>query len=92
MTVPVIANWDVVWLHLEDKVTTMSESLLGSESRAVVIKRGVITLVPPVSVKGVEVIFPVEVIAVGLEVVCVCLDVVIDAVPWHVNWAESVSP
>ena len=22
MTVPVIANWDVVWLHLEDKVTT----------------------------------------------------------------------
>ena len=92
MTVPVIANWNVVWLHLEDKVATMSESLLSSESRAVVIKRGVITLVPPVSVKGVEVILPVEVVAVGLEVVSVCLDVVVDAVPWHVNWAESMSP
>ena len=92
MTVPVTVNWDIVWLHLEDKVAAMSESLLSSEGRAVVIKRGVITLVPPVSVKGVEIILPVEVVAVGLEVVSVSLNVVIDAVPWHVICVEPVSP
>ena len=87
-----IFSWVGIWFHFEDKVATMSESLLSAESRAVVVKRGVVALMPSLRVKGVEVIFPVEVVAVGLKVVSVGFDVVVDAVPWHLNWAETVAP
>merc|ERR1712226_1804146 len=53
-----MSGWVIIWLHLQDQVTTMSEDLLGTESCAVVIESGVVTLVPPVFVEGIEIIFP----------------------------------
>ena len=56
------------------------------------VKGGIVTLVPPASVECVEVIFPVELKSVGVKVVGVSLNIVKDAIPWHINWMEPVSP
>jgi hypothetical protein len=82
----------VIWLHLEDEVSLLDVSLGGTESSTVGIESGVVTLVPSLSVEGVEVILPVEVEASSLLVVVVSLNVVVEEVPWHVLGVEALAP
>ena len=73
-----------IWLHLKDQITFLNIRLGCSESSAVGIKCGIITLVPSVGIKHIEVILPVKVETACLMVVCVSLYVVEEQVPWHV--------
>ena len=82
----------IIRFHFQHKVSTVNKCLRGSENGAIVVEGGIVTLVPPACVEGVEIIFPVELKSVGVEVVGVGLNIVEDAVPWHVNWVEPVSP
>ena len=82
----------VIGFHFKDEITTMNKRLRCAERSAIMVEGGVIALVPPSCVEGIEVVLPVEVESICAMVVCVCLNIVIDAVPWHVNWVETMSP
>ena len=73
-----------IWLHLEHQVSFFNVDLLGAESGTIGIKSSVVTLVPSFSVKGVEIVLPVEVEATGLFIIIVSLNVVVEEIPWHV--------
>ena len=66
-----------IWLHFENKVSFLYIRLRGAESCTVSIKSSIVTLMPSLSVKCVEVIFPVEVKATCFVVVGISLDIVI---------------
>lgn len=82
----------VVRLHLEHQVTVLDVRLCGTECGAVSVERGVVRLVPPVGIKGVEVISPVEIEAHSLCIVSIGLNIVILDIPWHVLGIESLAP
>ena len=81
-----------IWLHLKDQITFLNIRLGSSESSAVGIKCGIITLMPSVGIKHIEVILPVEVEATCLMIVCVSLDVVEEQVPRHVLSIQALAP
>ena len=81
-----------IWLHFKNQITFLNIRLGSSESSAVGIKCGIITLMPSVGIKHIEVILPVEVKATCLMVVCVSLDVVEEQVPRHVLSIQALSP
>ena len=68
----------VVWLHLQHEVTLFNIGLGSSERCAIGIESGVVTLVPSVSVKCIEIIFPVEIEATCLMIIVVSFDIVIE--------------
>ena len=82
----------LVRLHLEDEVSTLYECLRFTERSAIVVERSIVTLMPSCLVKCVEVVLPVEVESICGVVVGVGLNVVVEAVPWHVNWVEAMAP
>ena len=81
-----------IWLHLKDQITFLNIRLGCSESSAVGIKCGIITLMPSVGIKHIEVILPVKVETACLMVVCVSLDIVEEQVPWHVRSIQALAP
>ena len=82
----------IVCFHLENEVSAMNESLFCTESCAIMIKCSIVTFVPSMDIERVKVILPMEIKSVCRVIVCVRFNVVIDTVPWHVNWMESMSP
>ena len=56
------------------------------------VKGGVVTLVPPTGIKGIEVVFPVEFKSIGGMVISIGLNIVKDTIPWHIYWMESMTP
>ena len=88
----IITVFVIVWLHLENQVSTMDENLRSAERSAVMIKSGVFTLMPLFIIKCIKVVFPVEIKSVCFVVICVGFNIVINAVPWHINRVESVAP
>lgn len=56
------------------------------------VKGGVVTLVPPTGIKGIEVVFPVEFKSIGGMVISIGLNIVKDTIPWHIYWVESMTP
>ena len=82
----------LIWLHLEDKMTTVNVRLRGFESRRVGVECGIVTLVPSVGIKGDKLISPVEVESLGLRIVSIGLNVVKHQVPGHVFGGEILTP
>ena len=81
-----------IWLHLEDQITLFDVGLGCPEGSAVGIKCGIVTLVPSVGIKHIEVILPVEIESTSLVVVCVSLDIVEQQVPGHVFSVQALAP
>ena len=75
---------ELIRLHLEYQIAVLDVSLGGSEGCAVCIKGSIVRLVPPVSVKGVEAIPPVEVERFRRVVVRVRLHIVVHNIPGHI--------
>ena len=73
-----------IWLHLEYQITLFDVGLGCPEGSAVGIKCGIVTLVPPMGVKNVKIIFPIEVKTTSLMIVIVSFNIVKQKVPWHV--------
>ena len=82
----------LVWLHLQHEVSFLNVSLGCTERCAVGIESGIVTLMPPVGVKCIEIVFPVEIEATSLMVIFIGLDIVIKQVPWHVFSIKTFAP
>ena len=81
-----------IWLHLEYQITLFDVGLGCPEGSAVGIKCGIVTLVPSVGIKHIEVVLPVEIESTSLVVVCVSLDIVEQQVPGHVFSVQALAP
>ena len=68
----------IVGLHLKHEVSFLNIGLGGTESCAISIEGGVVTLVPSVGVESIEIIFPVEIEATCLMIIVVSFDIVIE--------------
>ena len=79
-----MALFNKIRLHLKYQIAVLDVSLGGSEGCAVCIKGSIVRLVPPVSVKGVEAIPPVEVERLRRVVVRVRLHIVVHNIPGHI--------
>ena len=79
------------WFHLQYQITSVGRDISWIEHGATAFKSSAI-LLPPVLIKHVEVIPPVEVKAVSEWVVIVDLDPVDEEIPRHVNRLQTISP
>ena len=73
-----------IWLHLQHEVALIDIGLAGAESCAIGIESGVVRFVPPVGIKGCEVVPPVEVETLSIIIVSIGLNVVVHDVPRHI--------
>ena len=81
-----------VRLHLQDQISLLNIRLRCSESCAIGVECGVVTLVPSVRVKHIEIVFPVEIKSTSLMVIGVSLNVVEKQIPGHVLSLKSLAP
>ena len=82
----------VIRFHLENKFTVVDVGLGSTECCAVSIKGRVVRLVPSVGIESVEVISPVEIKGLRLNVVREGLDVIVLDVPGHGSCVQSLTP
>lgn len=82
----------MIRLHLEHQIAILDVGLRGAEGGRVSIESGIVRLVPPVGVEGVEVVPPVEIERLSLMVVGVCLHIVIHDVPGHILGVKTLAP
>ena len=81
-----------VWLHFEYQITLLNIRLRSSESSAVGVKCGIVTLVPSVRIKHIEIVFPVEIKATSLVIVGIRLYVIKQKIPGHVLSVQALTP
>ena len=78
-------------LHLDHKVAICGANLLRVKDATISLKAAT-RLVPPATIKGVEVITPVELKFVQVLIVGEDFDVVVQHIPWHVSCVEALAP
>ena len=82
----------VVRLHPQHQVSFLYIGLGGTESCAICIKSGIVTLMPAVGVECIEVILPIEIESTSLVIISICLNIVVEQIPWHVLSIKTFSP
>ena len=78
-------------LHLNDKIAATSVYITWVENTAVGLESAT-CLMPATAVKSVEIIAPVELKLVDLLVVSEHLNVIVEHIPWHIDWIETLTP
>ena len=86
-----IMSMVIHWLHFKNEVTCGSIDIGWIENRTIGLE-STTCFVPSATVESIEVISPVEFELVVMLVVGENLNVVIEYIPWHVSWVESLTP
>ena len=86
-----IMSMVIHWLHFKNEVTCGSIDIGWIENRTIGLE-STTRFVPSATVESIEVISPVEFELVVMLVVGEDLNVVIEYIPWHVSWVESLTP
>ena len=88
----VVIHMLVVWLHSQDQLALINIRLRSSEDGAIAIKGSVVALVPPVCIKHIKIVFPVEIETTSFMVIGVSLNVVKQQIPWHILSLKTFTP
>ena len=81
----------IKWFHFDDKIAATSVYITWVENTAVGLKSAT-CLMPATAVKSVEIIAPVELKLVDLLVISEHLNVIVEHIPWHIYWIETLTP
>lgn len=79
------------WFHFENEVARAGVDVAWVENRAVCLE-STASFVPSTTIKGVEIVSPMEVKLISVIVVSKYLNVVVKHIPRHVRWIKSLSP
>ena len=88
----ILTDVTIVIVHLQDEATILKVGLASHEKRRVALKAPVVTGVPVLGVKVVEVVLPAELEVLGGHVVIVDLNKVVLGFPWHMRIIDVVVP
>ena len=88
----ILTDVTIVIVHLQDEATILKVGLASHEKRRVALKAPVVTGVPVLGVKVVEVVLPAELEVLGSHVVIVDLNKVVLGFPWHMRIIDVVVP
>ena len=86
-----IMSMVIHWLHFKNEVTCGSIDIGWIENRTIGLE-STTCFVPSATVESIEVVSPVELKLVVVLVVSEDLNVVVEHIPWHVSWVESLTP
>ena len=87
-----LASVAIVVVHLEDEVSILNVDLAGHEEGGVVLEAPVVAGVPLLGVEMVEVVSPLQVEVLFLNIIVVHLNEVVLGVPGHLSVVEVVVP
>ena len=78
-------------LHLDDKIAATSVYITWVENTAVGLK-STTCLMPATAIKSVEIIAPVELKLVDLLVISENFNIIVEHIPRHIDWIETLAP